>query len=251
MAAEPLVALVALNSREMPAESRLLDAFREIRPELGEIGPIEHKDSAWVFRAEGDTAAVSLMPEPIEWSELEESCAGAWYWPEASEALRGHVAHVLVAVQPDGTDRVRAAMTLTAVAAAVARTTQSAGVFWSASGLVHAPDAFVTYARQMRWDCLPLLLWIAFELQEEDEGAYGVCTTGLGEFNRMEIEVHGSRRDPQVLLDRVFDVVHYVLGKGAVLHHGETLGATEDERISITVGPSAAAPGTEVVHLGL
>lgn len=251
MPAEPLVASIALNDRNMPDEARLLEALGRLRPELGAITRIEHKQQALVFSAGGDTVAVSLVPDPIDWSELEESCEGAWYWPGAADALRGHVAHVLIAVQPEVNDRLRAAMLLTAVAAAVASTTQAAGVYWSASGLVHSPDAFVTYAQQMRKDSLPLLLWIDFELRQEDDGTCSVYTTGLREFNQMEIEVHSSRRDPQWLLGRVFDVAHYLLEKNVVLHDGETVGTSSEEKIPVTIGSSGMDPATRVILLGL
>jgi hypothetical protein len=251
MPAEPLVALVALNDPQMPTDAQILAALHGIRPELPEVAQTEHRENATVFRIAGDTAAVSLLPTPIEWSELEESCADAWYWPGATDALRGHVAHVLVAVQPDGVDRVRAAMHLTALAAALASTSRSAGVYWSASGLVHSPEAFLAYAKQMRKDALPLLLWIGFELRREDDGTHSVYSTGLREFNQMEIEVRRSRRDPQVLLDRAFDIAHYMLEKGAVLHHGETIGTSEDEKTEIKVGPSATDPETDAIQLNL
>lgn len=250
MSSAPLVALVALNESQMPAESRLLDALRSLRPEY-DVGPAEHKEGALVFRINGDLAAVSLVAQPIPWSQLGLSCAGAWYWPQATESLYNHVAHVLVAVQPAAADRVQAAMGVTALAAAVAETTPAAGVYWSANGLVHAPDAFVTYARQMTRDALPLLLWIQILLREEADGAHSVYTTGLRAFHQMELEVRGSRREPEFLMNRVFDVIHYLLEQNPVLHDGETIGTTNEERFSITLGPSTLDPNTEVVHLGL
>lgn len=250
MPAEPLVALVALNAPEMPEESRLFEALRQLRPEC-QIGPVEHKEGALVFRLNGDLAALSLLPHPIDWSKVAVACVRAWYWPEAVEALRDHVAYALVAIQPEVADRLRAAMTLTALTAAVASTTPAAGVYWSASGLVHAPDAFITYTKQMTPSALPLLLWVSLQLGQESDGSLSVFTTGLRDFNQMEIEAHGAQRDRQFLLDRVFDVVHYLLEKNPVLRHGETIGTTDEEKLLITVGPSKRDPNTEVVHLEL
>lgn len=250
MPAKPLVALVALNAGQAPDEGRLLEALRELRPEY-QVGPVDHKEGAMVFRIDGDLAAVSLVAQPIPWTQLAASCAGAWYWPEAAEALHGHTAHVLVAVQPEAADRLRAAMALTALAAAVARTTPAAGVYWSANGLVHSPDAFITYARQMTRDALPLLLWIQILLRDEGDGTHSVYTTGLREFNHMELEVHASQREPEFLLARVFDVIHYMLERNPVLRDGETIGTTDEERSPIAIGPSTLDPNTEVIHLAL
>lgn len=250
MPAAPLIALVALNDHEMPLETRLFEALRQLRPEY-QASQVEHKEGAVVFRLNGDLAAVSVMPHPIDWSKVAVACVRAWYWPEAVEALRNHVAYVLVAIQPEAADRLRAAMSLTALTAAVANTTQAAGVYWSASGLVHAPEAFATYAKQMTPSELPLLLWVSLQLSQESDGSFSVYTTGLREFGQMEIEAHGAQRDRQFLLDRVFDVVHYLLEKNPVLRDGETIGTTDEEKLLITVGPSKRDPNMEVVHLEL
>jgi len=204
-----------------------------------------------VFRLNGDLAAMSLLPQPIDWSKVAVACVRAWYWPEAVEALRNHVAYVLVAIQPEGADRLQAALALTALTAAVACTTPAAGVYWSASGLVHAPDAFLAYTKQMTPSALPLLLWVSLQLSQEGDGSLSVYTTGLRSFHQREIEAHGAHRDRQFLLDRVFDVVHYLLEKNPVLRHGETIGTTDEEKLPITIGPSKRDPNLEVVHLEL
>ncbi len=250
MPAAPLVALVALNDPHLPAESRLWEALRELRPEY-QVSQVEHKEGALVCHLDGDLAAVLLMPRPIPWAQLALSCAGAWYWPQAAEALRNHTAHVLVAVQPEAADRLKAAMALTALAAAVAHSTEAAGVYWSANGLVHSPEAFITYTRQMTREALPLLLWIQILLRQEADGTYSVYTTGLREFQQMELEVRGSQRDREYLLARIFDIVHYMLEKNPVLRHGETIGTTQEEKIPLTIGPSTLDPNTEVIHLEL
>ena len=44
-----------------------------------------------VFACGDAHCAVSLMPAPIPWPELEGPCATAWWWPQATERMRAHI----------------------------------------------------------------------------------------------------------------------------------------------------------------
>ena len=98
---------------------------------------------------------------------------------------------------------------------------------------------------------LPLYLWIDFHLHGEADGTSALYTSGLTAFQSPEIEVYGSRREPQRLVARVYDIVHYLLLKGAVLHEGDTIGRSGEEKIEIHLGPSRRDLAVRVVQLGL
>jgi hypothetical protein len=204
-----------------------------------------------VFQFEGETAAVSLLPEPMPSAEIQRAAAAAWYWPTAAEALARSGSQILVGVLPDSGDRVESALRLTKLAAAVADAAVADAVFWAAAGLVHSPDALAAYARQMSRQDLPLYLWIDFHLHNEADGTSSLYTTGLAAFQSPEIEVYGSRREPRSLVARVYDIVHYLLVKGAVLHEGDTIGRSGEEKIEIHLGPSRRDLASRVVQLGL
>ena len=251
MPPKPLVAMVALSDDVLPNETTLIEWLRDSWPTLPVIDRIERRDDVISFDLGGDTVAVSLMPQPVPWADLEGPCREAWYWPEAAEALRDHRTHILVVLVPRASDRIDVALSLTRVVAAVTACSRAAGVLWGGGGLVHAPEPFVEAARKGRRESLPLQLWVGFGVYREEDGTHSLYTSGLEEFGQMEIEVAGSKLDPRELIDRVFNMVLYILGKGVVLQDGETIGTSENEKIKITHETSFCDDQTRVVRLGL
>ena len=249
MSSKLLVAKVVVSNETLPSETAILDALRRSQPETDEIGPIQHQSELLIFPFGGDMAAISLLAEPLPPRERDAACAAAWYWPDAAQTLVSQQAQVLVGVLPESGDRIGAALRLTALASVVAETSASLGVFWGPSCLIHAPNAFATYAQQMSRQALPLYLWIDFHVDADAQGTHSLYTRGLAVFQSMEIEVYGSSKSPQELVARVYDIVHYVLAKNAVLHEGETIGRTNEERISVHLGPSRQDLEARVIQL--
>ncbi|NUQ63316.1 MAG: DUF4261 domain-containing protein [Pirellulales bacterium] len=251
MPTRPMVALVALREAKFPPQSEVFARLRQDRPDLPPVGQADRQEGVCSFMIGRDTAAISLMDAPIPWADLEGPCASAWYWPEAAASLREHRAHVLVVVLSDSEDRVATALLLTSLVAAVASCSDAAGVCWVPAALVHSPEAFIASSQEMSKEYLPLYLWVNFAIQQHHDGSYCMSTAGLVEFGLMEIEVRSSYRDPEFLLDRVFNITHYLLDNGPVLEDGETIGLSDDEEIPVTHGPSMWDDRTTVIQLGL
>jgi uncharacterized protein DUF4261 len=243
--------MVALRDDVLPDETWLINQLRDSWSAMPAIDNIERRDDVISFDLGGDTVAVSLMHQPVPWTDLEGPCREAWYWPEAARALRDHHTHVLVVLVPKASQRIDAALSLTRVVAAVTACSQSAGVLWGGGGLVHSPEPFVEAARKSNRDSLPLQLWVAFGVHREEDGTHSLYTSGLEEFGHLEIEVAGSRCEPRALMDRVFNMALYVLDKGVVLQDGETIGASDDEKIEISHVASFCDGKTTVVRLGM
>ncbi len=251
MAGKLLVAKVAVAEPKLPDEAQIREALSRIRPEAGPPDMTRTEDDTLVFQFEGETAAVSLLAEPMPPKEIQGAVAAAWYWPTAAETLARCGAQILVGVLPDSGDRVESALRLTKLAAATADASRGEAVYWPAAGLAHSPADFAAYARQMSRQDLPLYLWIDFHVHGEADGTSALYTSGLTAFQSPEIEVYGSRREPQRLVARVYDIVHYLLLKGAVLHDGDTIGRSGEEKIEIHLGPSRRDLAVRVVQLGL
>ncbi len=248
--ARPLLALVALDRAGLPDTDETLRVLDEIWPAAPRATDVKVTDDVITFRLDGHTAAISLQPEPIPRGDLEGPCAAAWYWPEAAAAVQGHQAHLVVGVLPvRPLDRIEIAMLLTRVVAAVARAAGAAAIYWTPGRLVHSPGAFLDYARQMTREHLPLYLWIDFGVGRDADGSYSLATSGMEALGQMEIEIAASRDHPRRLLDRLFNIAHYVLDKGLVLKPGETIGMSDEERIPIEHAPSFRDATMTVVRL--
>jgi hypothetical protein len=243
-----LVAMVALREWAPDWLGRVQAALEAGR---GDLPPVEvrRQEGTLAFYWGAEKLIVSAVGEPIPWTDLEGPCNSAWYWPEAARALRGHAAHLLVLAVPAGPDRKPAAMKLTKVASALAECCPAAGVFWGGSGTVHAPGPFRETAALAASDRLPIEIWVGFGLIDEPDGSHSLFTSGLEEFGLMELEIQRSPNNPQFLYQHLFDMVHYVLRNHAILHDGETIGISDEERILIKTARSLCDGDTEVLQL--
>lgn len=177
-----LLAMVALNSPSLPSPQAL---FKMLPQADVDENSLHAKNDVYVFGLGEDNATVALMPVPIPWSNLEGPCATAWWWSEASEKMKNHTHHVLVALLGQGDDLVKRYMTLTQLTAAVASLTDAAGVYWGSGTLVHDPQVFIEQTDNMTSDDLPLHLWIDFRLETNDDGSCRLFTTGMKAFGKM------------------------------------------------------------------
>lgn len=250
MPAKPQVAMVLLRE---PQDEVLDELWSARTSHGGELLPAQPKrqDNTLSFYLGDDKLVVSAMEHAVPWDDLRGPCTAAWYWPEAARELRAHQGHVLVVIVPGTPDRKAAALKLTKVTAAPASSGSAAGVFWGGSGTVHAPKPFCDTVGEIRPDRLPVEIWVGFGLIAEEGDAYSVYTSGLEAFGMQEIEIHSSRRDPQFLYSRLFDVVHYLLRKGVMLHDGETIGIANEEQITIQQSTSVCDGVTRVLQLDL
>ena len=57
-------------------------------------------------------------------------------------------------------------------------------------------------------------------------------------FGLMEIETVAAQARADHVLDRMFNVAHYLCDRGPVLKHGHTFGLSTDERIRLSHRPS-------------
>jgi hypothetical protein len=224
--------MITLNEAAVPRKTSFLKHLSAYSIPFP-VSEIKEKDQMLAFHVGSAVGAIALMPAPIPWPDLEGPCETAWYWPDASKALRKHSNHLLVSLLSPEYDAITTAQLLTCVTAAASESCDATGIYWGEGTLVHLPRTFVDQAKEMTRDYLPLYLWIDFRVQSHGKDAYDLFTTGLKYFGHMEIEVRNTRLEPMELIGRVFNVAHYLLDNGPVLKHGDTIGGDEKEKVRI------------------
>lgn len=243
------LALVALERPELPTFEHFAAWHEEQFPDAPQPVRANETENLITFTIGDLTAAVTLIPRPIPWTQLEGPCATAWYWPEATAEMRDHAAHLLIAVVDEGGKPVEKAETLTRIAASALASSPSIGIFWGPGRLVHAAGAFVEQAVQMQPDNLPLFLWIDFRLEQLDDEVYRLYSTGLEALGESEIEVTRFDGHPQELLDFVYNISHYLIDQKKVIRDGDTIGITDEVQVTAQRGPSMLGGELEVIQL--
>jgi hypothetical protein len=243
---------VALSRPELPTFDRFAAWYVQQYPDAPAPISATTTENLAAFTVGGHTAAITLIPRPIPWSQLEGPAATAWYWPDAA-SLRDHAAHLIVTLVDEGGRQLDNAITLTRLTAAAAATSSSVGVFWGPGRLVHSPAGFIDQARDARESNLPLFLWVDFRVErhgdDPDDPAVRLYTTGLEALGGQELEVLRFVGDPQELVGFVYNVAHYLLERRKVVNDGDTIGLTDAVQVTARRGPSMLDEQAEVIRL--
>jgi hypothetical protein len=244
-----MLAMVALNSPSMPPAGALTASLRAVPGIDLDLGSVKEAEGNVVFGLGKDNAAAALMHTPIPWTALEGPCATAWWWPEATEKMKDHTSHILVALAGETGKLVQRHVTLTHVTAAVAAHTDAAGIYWGGGTLVHEPQAFIEQARELSPDNLPWPLWIDFRVEGNEDGSCRLFTTGMKAFDKLEMEIPHSRHEPAEVFDFACSIADYVITTNPRIEDGHTVGRTETEKIRAEHAPSMWDPTTTVLRL--
>lgn len=243
------LALVMLDEPVLPAFDDVADFIAQQFPDAPPLKPSGATDNMFTCTIGEYTAAATLVPRPIPWSQLEGPCATAWYWPTAAEALRDHRAHLLVTLIDEGGKQIEKSVRLTQLTTGLVAHAPSPGVFWGPGRLVHPAEAFVEQAVQSTDDDLPLFLWIDFRVERTDSGGTRLYTTGLEALGQSELEVLDFPGTPQTLLEFAYNLAHYELLQGKRINDGDTIGVTDEVQVVAHRRPSMFDANLEVVQL--
>lgn len=245
------LAMVTLAQAAAPRAADFQRALADVWPHHPPVRKTTEQEGTLGLELGPTTVMLGLMPASIPWRDLELVAHSAFDWPEATEVLQAHRAHVVVsALGPPG-DKVDGAMLLTRVTAAVALQEGATGVYWGEAPQVSSAQTFVEAARAMSREQLPLHQWLGFPMQRTSEGRVSLATSGMRALGFMELEFVEQRAEAAVLVDRAFNVAHYLLDRGPVLKDGDTVGLSAEERIRVRHAPSVLDPPRTVYRLEL
>ena len=241
--------MVPLAEARLPALTTLIDAYAQTFPEAGKLTAVagESDSDTLSLRTPTCTFAIGLMPAPIPWSDLSGPASAAWYWPEAAETLRPARAHAVISVRSENADPIELMFAITRVVSALALVSSALGVYLAGAGQVHKVEDFVSEATTATREQLPLYLWVRFDLVEQTDGTISLFTIGMAQFELMEIEFPHAPLEPQALMDRAFNIAHYLLEQGPVLSSGHTIGTSANEKFRVTHAASARK-GLDLVY---
>jgi hypothetical protein len=243
------LALVLLDEPELPAFDEVAKFIQDMFPDGPKLQGAGSTENLFTCTIGGYTAAVTLVPRPVPWSQLEGPCATAWYWPTATEALKDHQAHLLVTLVDEGSKSIDKSTALTQLVSGLVGTSPAQGVFWGPGRLVHPSQAFLHQAEQMSPRDLPLFLWVDFRVERNPDGTCQLYTTGLEALGRMEIEVRNFVGEPQKMLEYAYNVAHYILSKQKQISDGDTIGLTDEVQATVYLDRSMFDDKLEVVRL--
>ena len=271
--AKPLLAMVALDTPSLPSPQALQETFPAMPGLFIDWASLQTKENAIVFSINNGQfslgkAAVALVTAPIPWSNLEGPCATAWWWPAATERMKAHTSHILIALNGGSGPLALRYLMLTHLTATVAARVDAAahggtaGIYWPAGSLVHDSQMFINQAHNITPNQLPLHLWIDFRIEPMDDGCqpgsdlhrqakslHRLFTTGMRAFHQEEIEIPPTHQTPADMLDFATTVAEYIIRTNPEIGEENTIGRSENEKIPAAYRPSMIDPTMTVLRL--
>lgn len=216
-------------------------------PDLPEITDLKKEQSTISFNLGEYGAVLALMPAPIPWSDLEWPCESSWLWTDAEAALKSHEKHLIVTVFGQGEPIERLRVLTQVTAAVLASCPQAVGVFWCPARQVVQSPVFVEMATKISER--PYYLWVNFQIGTNSQGTLSGYTIGMHSLGLMDLEVEDCPESKKDLHDRLVGVVHYLIDNGLVIKDGDTLGETQDEKITVEYADSIFGREERVMRL--
>lgn len=249
---EPILAFVLLEGEQFPFETFIDQLFETPMVDVWAEAFDGPDDGMCRFVLGDESVTVMLLPSQYPLDELEGPMQTSLLWPQDDpiERVRKHQTHLLIAVTGGQGDPIRRRMLLTAVTGLAARQQGVMAVYWpEATHLVFPPLFAEMAAETADSEAPPLWLWLDLRVFLNNDGTSGLFTTGMQPLGFMEIEIPSIEMEPGELREWVLDIVYYLLEKGPVLNDGDTIGASEEQRILIRHRPSQFGHEGEVIRL--
>jgi hypothetical protein len=249
---EPIIAALLLEGQSFPVDQFLKQAA-SARIAGKRVSDVKRGDEVvFSFDVADEFIALALMPVPYPAKGLEGPIATTWMWPKQPpvEIVKQHRSHLLVTMTGGAGDPVRRRLILTAVTSLAAKQAGVMAVYWPEATLVIYPPVFIDMAEKINSpEAPPLYLWVDLRAFRNQDGTTGLFTTGLSALGHMEIEIPRIDMEPGELREWLVNIIYYLLEKGPLLKHGETIGMTAEQQIRIRHCPSSFGHKGKVIRL--
>ena len=184
---------------------------------------------------------VMYIDQALPPGTLNEALAQNRVWKDAAESTARHTAHYIVShINASRTfPEVRQdAVAITLVCAALCKVTPANSVNWVASQTIVPAAKLDVNIATLTGGTWPLPMWVnllPYGGQHDADGRalVGVLTQGLTAFVGREIHFVPGVFDPKTVQERAIMLADYLIGNGAVLGDGDTVGISESERIRV------------------
>ena len=182
-----------------------------------------------IYDVDSMRIVVGYMGFPVPNEEAEYNAQYNYMWKDAVEVTKTHQAHILVAILGEGSFEEKGIL-YAKVITTLCRESNILGVY--ANGVVYEPRFILAMSEIIEAGELPIfdLVWFGLAREEDGVSAY---TCGMTCFGKDEIEIVNSQETPSDIRDLLISIAEYVITEDVLLHDGETIGFSNEQRLKI------------------
>ena len=150
-----------------------------------------------IFSAENMLAACTFFPHTADIPKLDEYCKNSRLWGGSINSAKSHKGFISLTVTNGKSSTARYKL-FTKIAGSICAMNSALAV--CLPPLVISSRDYKCLALDMKYDELPVFLWVNFEFKMEKRGI-SAYTTGLSNFNKNEVEIIYSKKS----FEKIFD----------------------------------------------
>ncbi|MGL4774173.1 MAG: hypothetical protein ACRC2K_11450, partial [Clostridium sp.] len=218
----PVIALIALKKWELPSKDKIKEFLEN---KYGERIFINNwKEDIGTFDLQDSQVIITLMPNSIEWSELEDSFHRAWYFEKAKEKLKGHKAHLIISINGGvNSNPLKKSILLSKAISGIIEQNNTIGVFWYNTKMIRDSEEFYQKCINMNTniDKLPIELWIDIRFRMNSSFKEDIYTVGMDKLGFHNIELMNSRVDSYILYIFVYELCSNIISSNKEFNEGE------------------------------
>jgi len=234
------LAFVLLSEAQLPKPRAVALAFSDfaapgetLREEAGDSKDGASDQVASLALSTGEESFVALMPAPVPNGEADEGSQFSLSRFKNNWKLPPHKAHLLVTfhAQPDSSPIVRLSR-FTSLLAAVTKASPAVGVYWGNAGATHDSEFFMSVASDQ--GVAPrMMLWSGVSIAREKNGRLSLLSLGMEQLDLPNLLLIAGEGSKSVAIETMYDLLGYVAKRGEPLPEGDTVGRTNDERLTV------------------
>jgi len=239
----PGFVLLSDNSLDIDLLIKYLYSDWGIAIPLADIN-IDDGRTSFVSSIDNMLAAISLMPAPVPNEEAVENAKTNFRWTEAVSVTESHKAHIMVIVMPQENQSVIEVGTLqTKLCYCCLKLPNAIAI--NTAGTVFPPEYYINTAMlAIEERKFPIFNHVFFGIYSNDNGkTVSGYTYGLENLGKQDIEVIDSTNSATDVFGFLADISSYVMDSDATLTHGETIGFSAEQKLSITESKGVAIDG--------
>jgi hypothetical protein len=237
----PMLGMILLEESN---SMKIKDVVKELRAKWKlKVDDKETSDEASVLEIEGYKIAIANMDIPIPGDEIKTTAEYNYFWKNGIDEATKHRGHIILSILNAGTNPVQENLLFSKVASSILNNSIALGVYIGDRTLLLKKEFYQYNVEEMSEDNLPLYIWIYFGIRKEND-KQSIYTYGLSAFNKKEMEIINSTHPPNELNEMMFNLVHYVIASNVILKKGETIGISENQKLTITESKGRYLDGT-------
>ena len=199
-----------------------------------------------------DDYKVMIAPFPFAMpvEAVEAVKAGAlrnYLFDNGLEVIMKHTGYVSIGIVEGTGNTLEESVLLSKLLAVATEQTGATAIY--TNGVLYEADIYYKETERLRDDVLPMVNLVWVDIDFEEDGTISLYTSGMEEFNQLNVEFLHCPWDPERAWNYILSVAEYVLTSGKELTDGDAIGRTEEEQLTVHIDEPVHADGLQSIQI--